>query len=142
MRSEPRTAWRATPVSVGERLAAIAVLGLAAAIAVPLAVLEPGTQLLPACPSRSLFGLECPFCGSTRGVAWLLRGQLEAAVAANPLLVLILPLAGYLLLGQLLVAALARRLPPIRVRSWMVWALVVGLVAFTVARNLAAFECF
>jgi len=57
----------------------------------------PGLALfLPACPFKVLTGLPCLSCGSTRTALALLRGDVAAALRANPLAALggILFLAG------------------------------------------------
>ena len=43
----------------------------------------PGHPGLP-CPLRSATGVPCPLCGMTTSVKAVMRGQVGAAVAANP----------------------------------------------------------
>lgn len=43
-------------------------------------------SLLPPCPFRTLTGIPCPTCGSTRALLALARGHLLEALASNPLL--------------------------------------------------------
>lgn len=59
------------------------------------------------CPLRRLLDLPCPFCGGTRAAASLLRGDFAAALAFNPLLVILG--CGMLLWGSLWMAS-GRRL--------------------------------
>ncbi|MCE9612999.1 MAG: DUF2752 domain-containing protein [Lentisphaerae bacterium] len=40
---------------------------------------------LHACASRAYFGIPCPLCGLTRGLACLATGDLQRATAYNPL---------------------------------------------------------
>lgn len=80
----------------------------------------PGSWLV--CPSRALFGLDCPGCGSMRGLHDLAHGNLAESVGHNALLI-----PGILFL----VYAIFRR-PGSR------WAIAWGamFVVFTVLRNL------
>ena len=55
----------------------------------------------PLCPLRRLTGVPCPLCGMTTGVTALARGDVGAALAANP--------------GAVLVVGLV-------VAAWVVWA--------------------
>jgi hypothetical protein len=41
--------------------------------------------LLPSCPFRSLTGIPCPSCGTTRAAMALLHGDIVAALTLNPL---------------------------------------------------------
>ena len=89
----------------------------------------------PRCPSRVLFGIDCPACGGLRGTHDLLHGHVRQALDHNLLLpaylAVIAVVAGIYLLP--LVGRPARALRPPR---WLVVAAVVVVVAFTVARNL------
>ncbi|HVZ93849.1 MAG TPA: DUF2752 domain-containing protein, partial [Phycisphaerales bacterium] len=41
-------------------------------------------SVLPPCPTHEYLGFYCPGCGSTRGIACLLRGDLAGAWRFNP----------------------------------------------------------
>ena len=85
---------------------------------------------LPPCPFFQATGLLCPGCGGTRAMLALLHGDLHAAWAHNPLLLLALLCLG--LYG--LVAIGQRRLPSLPPAVLAV--LLLGSLAFGVARNL------
>jgi len=60
--------------------------GAAAAASIALAPLaDRAAELAPACLFRSMTGLPCPTCGSTRAVLALARLDLAGAVVLNPL---------------------------------------------------------
>ena len=111
-------------------LASLAVArGLARAT--PAAVHVAGRELPVVCPSRLLFGVNCPGCGMTRGVLLTLGGDLRGALDVNPAGPFLVA-ALILLAAQLLLAARpaeggasARR----RLRSW---ASVYGAVVASV----------
>lgn len=64
-------------------LASLAVArGLAQAT--PAAVHFAGRELPVVCPSRLLFGVNCPGCGMTRSVLLTLGGDLRGALFVNP----------------------------------------------------------
>lgn len=52
----------------------------------------PGS-IFPSCPSRSVFGIYCPGCGSQRAVHALLHGDFSLAWRFNPVMVILLPLS-------------------------------------------------
>jgi hypothetical protein len=86
---------------------------------------------LPACPFRSLTGVPCPTCGATHAAVALLRADLPAALAANPLLTgaLIVFFAGGALaplwtLGGVPIPTLPSPLP-----HWLRAAIVFALLA-------------
>ena len=57
-------------------------------LALAAARLLPVLDLAPSCVFRSLTGLPCPTCGSTRSFVFLSQGRLLAAFSMNPLIVL------------------------------------------------------
>jgi hypothetical protein len=72
-------------------------LRLAGAAMLPIALVLPHLPIdpVPPCPLRTLTGIPCPLCGSTRGVVAAMHGHLAHAVSLNPasLLVIILAVA-------------------------------------------------
>ena len=98
-----------------------------------------GPGLIPACPSRTLLGVYCPGCGSTRALHALLHGELYAALRYNPLMVSFLPLILYLLAAEAARTVLGKELPPVfRSRVW-IWTVFALIVVYAVFRNLSAF---
>lgn len=86
--------------------------------------------VLPACPMRTLTGIPCPTCGTTRAAVALLHGDIPAALQANPLAAL--AGVGFVLGGLVALAwAWARGpLPALPGRlHWSVRAVVLALVA-------------
>ncbi len=116
-------------------------LGVAAAAAVACAVVwwaDPTTPggPLPVCPTKLLFGIDCPGCGSLRMVYSLLHGNLLAAARFNAL-----ALAALVLLVWTYAAWVYGRVAGRRIWSWPHhrWAAPVTLVlvaAWSVVRNL------
>lgn len=137
-RTDPSAATAAT-AGRWERMAAPAFTtgGLALAT-LALHVRDPHEQnSWGLCPSAAL-GFSCPGCGGLRAVNDLTHGDLAAALSSNLLLVVAMPFAvlALALWGRdrwrgTAPTARWRRLRP------LVPALVVAVVAFTVARNLA-----
>jgi hypothetical protein len=121
---------------------------LVAAVAIPLGVtlLYQYTPLgenrfWPGCTFHSLTGLHCPGCGATRCCHALVHGDIEQALAWNPLFVLLLP---YLIFSALSVAYTmwtGKRLIQYRMPGWTVQAMLWTLVLYWIARNLP-FEPF
>jgi hypothetical protein len=101
----PEGVWR--PRSVPEQLGA-AGLG-AAGVAVAYQAALGGEGLWLPCPLRTLTGIPCPLCGMTTAATGLASGDLGAAVAANPFVLL---LAGFTLVMAVLMAARATGLAP------------------------------
>ncbi|HZE67958.1 MAG TPA: DUF2752 domain-containing protein [Pyrinomonadaceae bacterium] len=99
-----------------------------------LFLFDPATSSgYPSCPFRTLTGLQCPGCGSTRALHQLLHGHPVAAFEFNPLLVLSLPFLALALLrvGRFLPT---HDNPKNRIVSpsigWLVLAVVVGFWVF------------
>jgi hypothetical protein len=92
--------WR--PRSVPEQLG-LAGLGAAGAAGAYQLALGGHGLWLP-CPLRTLTGIPCPLCGMTTAATGLASGDLGAAMAANPF---VLVLAGFTLVMGVVMAARA-----------------------------------
>jgi len=62
------------------------------------------------CPWRLLLDFECPMCGTTRAVMALGRGEIGAALALNPLAILLAAAAIAVAINELAGAISRRRL--------------------------------
>lgn len=60
---------------------------------VAAAVLVAAWWRVPLCPFAMVFGIPCPGCGLSRATFALLRGDLHAALAVHPLVLVALPAA-------------------------------------------------
>ena len=97
---QPAGAWR--PGSVPEQLGLAGLAAAGAAVAYQAALGGEGLWL--PCPLRTLTGIPCPRCGMTTAATGLASGDLGAALAANPFVLL---LAGFTLVMAVLMAARA-----------------------------------
>jgi hypothetical protein len=134
-----RMTWsprRPGDIEYGLIFGAIAVLALAAAAVLPV------TELAPVCTFRSMTGLPCPACGSTRSLACLAHGQFLASAALNPLFVAAVSAAliAFLLNGVLILFRLPR--PSLHMTTgegicirWLAALLVVAQWAFLILRS-------
>jgi hypothetical protein len=91
---------------------------------------------LPVCPTKALFGIDCPGCGGMRMVYSLLHGDIRAALHYNALSLVVL-----LLLGWSAVAWTVARLRGRPVGTWLQWrwtplVFVIAFASWFVVRNL------
>ncbi len=94
----------------------------------------------PTCPTRALLGIDCPACGTLRGLHALSRGRVGLALDHNVLLALAVPV-GLVVWWSWVRSALglpvrAVAAPGWTVPRWIVPVTVTVAVAFTVLRNL------
>jgi hypothetical protein len=111
-------------------------VGALVAATVTVALVDPdGGGPYPPCPSRGLFGIDCPGCGGLRGTNALLHGRIAEALDHN---LLLLPTLAVLavMLGFWLLPLVGRPARPFNPPRWVVAVGVVVAVAFTVARNV------
>ncbi|MDZ7288330.1 MAG: DUF2752 domain-containing protein [candidate division KSB1 bacterium] len=88
------------------------------------------------CPFYALSGFYCSGCGSLRSLHQLLHGNLGAAMALNPLMVLSLPFLGYAYVSFVLFGLTGRSLPEIFIKPFWIWTLLGIIVAFGILRNI------
>lgn len=104
---------------------------------------EPGH--FPGCPTKTLFGFDCPGCGSTRAVYALIHGNVSRAADHNIVLVLMVPFLlfwyarwAYLSwTGKVVQVAPGSRAA--RLRQWGTIALLAIVVVFGVLRNFVPY---
>jgi len=102
---------------------------------------NPGDDGVAICASKSVLGIDCPFCGGMRSVNALTRGDWAAAADHNVVLAVVLPLVAVGLLVWLWRSWRDRPTPFPWPRSaagslTLGTVVVVLLIAFTVARNV------
>jgi hypothetical protein len=109
-----------------------------AAATIAIHVRDPHvTHSWGACPLYALTGIYCPGCGGLRGVNDLTDGHLGQAASSNLLLVVALPFAAFFFARWTYAAWSGRDVRPMpALPRWATVALVLVVVAFTVARNL------
>jgi hypothetical protein len=119
------------------KVGGLAVVGLAGCAYV--AINDPNTStLFPACPFRTITGLDCPGCGITRALHALFNADPVGALDQNLLFVLAVPvLLWWALRSALRSSGRATRAgPAFQWRAWMTWALVATISGFWVVRNI------
>lgn len=125
---------------VRQRRTAVALWALLTVGAAYLFFFEPGrTGFFPGCPFRALTGFRCPGCGTTRALHQLLHGNLLAAFELNPLLAVLLPILGCILIYYTWSALTGKPMPQLELPRKYVWAFSALVVAFWIFRNTAAY---
>jgi hypothetical protein len=118
-------------------LSFVAVSAAAVGSAAVLTVVDPNRPgHFPTCPFLAVSGLYCPGCGTLRAVHDLMHGDLHAALARNPLAVLMAPLlmAAWVCWGLRLAGLPAPH--PTRIRPSAIWGLLVVVLGYWVLRNV------
>ena len=89
------------------------------------------------CPFKAATGLDCPVCGSTRALHFVMRGQFATAAGYNVLFVLALPFllaASFIGLSEMFGGPW--RMPRLRVSRRTLWILGAVVLCFGIVRNL------
>ena len=133
--ARPRTRRLLAPVATG----AVVVAGLAYLANVDPN--EPGHY--PLCPTRALFGIDCPGCGLMRATYALLHGDVTTACDHNVLVIpiLIAAIAGWAIWMRRAFTGRVRAMSPRAARAQAVAAVAVTafLIAFGIARNVVPY---
>ncbi|MBQ7153603.1 MAG: DUF2752 domain-containing protein [Clostridia bacterium] len=87
------------------------------------------------CPFHDLLKLYCPFCGGTRAVRAVLKGQIVEGIVMYPPLVWLLGLFTAFEITAVR-ACLRKSAPLVQIRSWVTWATAAVFILFTIIRNI------
>lgn len=130
---------------LGRRLVApLGVAALAVGACAYLAAVDPSEPgHYPVCPSRAIFGVDCPGCGGMRAMHSLLHGDVSAALDHNALILVFIG-AAVALWAVWLARAIRGSAPAVthrqfRVRNVMLISGLVALLAFGVVRNFVPY---
>jgi Protein of unknown function (DUF2752) len=101
-----------------------------------IALVDPNESgRYPTCPTRALLGIDCPVCGTLRGLHSLSRGRIAEALNHNLLLLVAVPV-GLVVWWRWLRRSLGRPVRAVAMPRWVVPAAVVTAAVFMVVRNL------
>jgi hypothetical protein len=102
---------------------------------------EPGHY--PLCPTKALFGIDCPGCGCMRGLYSLTHGDLAGAANHNVLLLVFIPIAIVLWIRWVMRAwrgvTPAVSVRSLRLRNRTMIVVLVAILAFGVVRNFVPY---
>jgi hypothetical protein len=122
---------------MSEKSTALTLLSLALISAGIIFYFTPGAgSIYPPCPTKYLTTYSCPGCGSLRSVHNLLHGNVEKAFYFNPLTVIALPFLAVWSVLYLLQLFFKMKLPPVKIKPFVIWLLISAIIIFTVLRNL------
>jgi hypothetical protein len=140
--SDPPIATMAPAVATEGRLGRVLALAGLTAFTGYVYLMDPDKSgVYPLCPSRAIFGIDCPACGGLRGTNALLHGRIREALDHNLLLPLLLATIA-IGVGSWMLPLAGRPARSVHLPRWLLVTLGVVFVAFTVTRNLpgAAFD--
>ncbi|MCS4490485.1 DUF2752 domain-containing protein [Corynebacterium sp. ES2794-CONJ1] len=114
-------------------LGPLLVLGAGVMGCIALVVIDPTAPRAPLCPSKALFGFNCPICGSTRMLYYVLHLDIAKALAMNAYGLVVLVLAAWAWLYWL-AKTFALRIPTWTSQRWVWWLLAGGFVVWFILR--------
>nr|WP_231925151.1 DUF2752 domain-containing protein [Micromonospora purpureochromogenes] len=117
-------------------LAALGCVGIGMAYALVSDPTRSDPDAAPSCLLKLTTGLDCPGCGGTRALWYVLHGDLPAAARHQFLFVFALPFLAYLFVAWAGKQAFGWRLPELRISSPVIAGFLAVWLAFSVARNL------
>ncbi|SBT38020.1 Protein of unknown function (DUF2752) [Micromonospora narathiwatensis] len=117
-------------------LAAAGCVGLGMAYALLSNPTHSDPDAPPTCVLKLLTGLDCPGCGGTRALWYVLHADLPAAARHHFLFVFSLPFLAYLFVSWAGNQAFGWRLPELRLSPKVLGGFLAAWLAFSVVRNL------
>ncbi|MFC8617398.1 DUF2752 domain-containing protein [Micromonospora purpureochromogenes] len=117
-------------------LAALGCVGIGMAYALVSDPTRSDPDAAPSCLLKLTTGLDCPGCGGTRALWYVLHADLPAAARHHFLFVFALPFLAYLFVAWAGKQAFGWRLPELRISSPVIAGFLAVWLAFSVARNL------
>lgn len=101
-----------------------------------LALVDPSTGGgVPLCPVRAILGIDCPACGTLRGLHALANGHMGTALDHNVLLAVAVPVA-LIVWYRWICTAVGRPPRQVVVPAWLPPTMAVLGIAFAIVRNL------
>nr|WP_231933367.1 DUF2752 domain-containing protein [Micromonospora coxensis] len=117
-------------------LAALGCVGMGVAYALVSDPTRSAPDAAPSCLLKLTTGLDCPGCGGTRALWYVLHADLPAAARHHFVFVFALPFLAYLFVAWAGKQAFGWRLPELRISSPVIAGFLAVWFAFSVARNL------
>ncbi|MCP3782524.1 DUF2752 domain-containing protein [Micromonospora sp. A3M-1-15] len=117
-------------------LAALGCVGLGMAYALLSDPTHSDPDARPTCLLKLTTGLDCPGCGGTRALWYVLHADLPAAARHHFLFVFSLPFLAWLFVSWAGNRAFGWRLPELRISPKVIGGFLALWLAFSVARNL------
>ncbi|GAA4562253.1 hypothetical protein GCM10023176_02900 [Micromonospora coerulea] len=117
-------------------LAALGCVGMGMAYALVSDPTRSDPDARPTCLLKLTTGLDCPGCGGTRALWYVLHADLPAAARHHFLFVFSLPFLAYLFVAWAGNQAFGWRLPELRLSSKVIGGFLAAWLAFSVVRNL------
>lgn len=96
---------------------------------------NPGDDGTPLCWSRSVFGVDCPFCGGLRATNSLVRADLGSALDHNVVLAIALPVVALMWVSWLVRQWRCDDYQRQELPKWLVVTAGVLVITFGVVRN-------
>ena len=117
-------------------LAAVGCVGLGIAYTLVSDPTRSAPDAAPTCLLKLTTGLDCPGCGGTRALWYLLHADLPAAARHHFLFVFTVPFLAYLFVAWAGKQAFGWRLPELRLSPKVLGGFLAAWFAFSVLRNL------
>ena len=94
---------------------------------------------IPNCLLRTATGIKCVFCGGTRCVREILRGNFVKAFYYNPYAIIcaLLAVIWYI---RLVVGIFSKEYKPVRISEGQLWIILISMLVFWAVRNFDFYQ--